>query len=112
MDDLPKKLDLFTAFAAQKITNYSKEITVQTTEQSLDGSESSFSNHEQLLEEELTNKIQELSCSCEVLEPSLKILKQYYINLFRSRLNMTGGKPEQQVDESVITDSGIKRQRI
>ena len=109
MDDFPKKIDLFTAFAAQKITNHSKEITVQTTDQSLDWSENSFPNHEQLLEEELTNKIQELSCSCEVLEPSLKILKQYYINLFRSRLNMAGGKLEQQVGLSVITDSGIKR---
>ena len=78
MNDFPKKLDLFTAFAAQKITKHSKEMTAI-------GAENISSDHEQLLEEELTNQIHELTCSGEVLlEPSLLILKQYYINLFRS----------------------------
>jgi len=72
-NDLPKKLDLVTTFAAQKIAKHSKEMTAQRNDQLLVGSENISSNHEQLLEEELISQIKELTRSEKLrVEPSLR----------------------------------------
>lgn len=91
MKDFPRKLDLFTEFAAQKITKHSKEITAQRQDERSVGSENISADHEQLLEKELTSKIQELTGSEELLlDSSLRTLKQYYISMFRSRIHQVG----------------------
>ena len=86
MNDFPKKLDLFTAFAAEKITKHSRDLTENSNDQFSTEAGNTFSAHEQLLDKELTTKIHELTCSEEaLLEPSLEILKQYYLSLLKSR---------------------------
>jgi hypothetical protein len=83
MNDFPKKLDQFTIFAAEKVTAVSKELA--NNNNSFD--KSSCKKCELILDRELTNKIAELTRSDDpMLEPSLTLLKQYYLDLFRTRV--------------------------
>jgi hypothetical protein len=77
MSDFPKKLDQFTIFAAQKVTALSKELA---------DNNNSFEECETILDRDLTDKIGELTMHDDLmLEPSLTLLKQYYLDLFRMR---------------------------
>lgn len=83
-----QKLDEFTDFAKQKVSIHTKELGDQNHKLKITSEviEKSFHHHEQILKRELEKKIDELSTRDRtLLKPSLGILKDYYLDIFRSR---------------------------
>lgn len=77
MGDFLKKVDQFTIFAAQKVTALSKQLA---------DNNNSFEKCEIILDRDLADKIGELTLHDDLmLEASLTLLKQYYLDLFRMR---------------------------
>jgi hypothetical protein len=84
-----QKIDQFTDFAKQKVSTHTRELGIEYREcgdNSRDLKEKFFHLHQHRLERELLNKIDELSNqNAQVLKPSLGILKDYYLSIFKNR---------------------------
>jgi hypothetical protein len=83
------KIDQFTNFAKQKVSTHTKELGIEFGNcegDSSDLKEKFFQQHQFKLEGELVNKIDELSDeNTQVLKPSLGILKDYYLSIFKNQ---------------------------
>jgi hypothetical protein len=84
-----EKIDQFIAFANQKVSTHTKELGIELgkcEDDSRDLKEKCFHIHQYRLDRELVNKIDELSNQdAPVLKPSLGILKDYFLSIFKNR---------------------------
>lgn len=84
-----ERIDQFAAFAKQKVSTHTKELSTEFGQRGSDSrhlKEKFFQVHQTRLERELSNKIDELSDqNAQVLKPSLGILKDYYLSIFKNR---------------------------